>query len=89
MRGGVQLSGEWIEGQPFDGTTTTGWYLDAIVHRVAMCPVTAMARIERVDYDTNPPVDIHRRRQTLGARIRIREGLFGSGERPASNRSTG
>ena len=29
MRGGVQLSGEWIEGQPFDGTTTAGWYLDA------------------------------------------------------------
>jgi hypothetical protein len=75
MRGGVQLRGEWITGQPFDGTTTTGWYADAIVHRVAMGPVTAVARIEQLDYDTRPPFDLHRRRQTLGARIRIREGL--------------
>jgi hypothetical protein len=75
MRGGVQLRGEWIKGQPFDGTTTTGWYADAIVHRVAMGPVTAVARIEQLDYDTRPPFDLHRRRQTLGARIRIRDGL--------------
>jgi hypothetical protein len=75
MRGGVQLRGEWIKGQPFDGTTTTGWYADAIVHRVAMGPVTAVARMEQLDYDTSPPFDLHRRRQTLGARIRIRDGL--------------
>jgi hypothetical protein len=75
MRNGVQLRGEWITGQPFDGTTTTGWYADAIVHRVGMGPVTAVARIERLDYDTRPPFDLHRQRQTLGARIRIREGL--------------
>jgi hypothetical protein len=75
MRGGVQLRGEWIKGQPFDGTTTTGWYADAIVHRVAMGPVTAVARIEQLDYDTSPPFDLHRRRQTLGARVRIRDGL--------------
>ena len=75
MRGSVQLRGEWIKGQPFDGTTTTGWYADAIVHRVAMGPVTAVARIEQLDYDTSPPFDLHRRRQTLGARIRIRDGL--------------
>ncbi len=75
MRGGVQLRGEWMTGQPFDGTTTTGWYADAIVHRVAMGPVTAVARIEQLDYDTRPPFDLHRRRQTVGARVRIREGL--------------
>jgi hypothetical protein len=75
MRDGIQLRGEWITGQPFDRTTTTGWYADAIVHRVAMGPVTAVARIERLDYDTNPPFDLHKRRQTLGARIRVREGL--------------
>jgi hypothetical protein len=75
MHGGVQLRGEWLGGRPFDGTTTTGWYADAIVHRVAMGPVTAVARIERLDYDTRPPFDLHLRRQTLGARIRIREGL--------------
>jgi hypothetical protein len=75
MRSGMQLRGEWITGQPFDGTTTTGWYADAIVHRVAMGPVTAVARIERLDYDTIAPFDLHRRRQTLGARVRIRDGL--------------
>jgi hypothetical protein len=75
MRSGVQLRGEWITGQPFDRTTTSGWYADAIVHRVAMGPVTAVARIERLDYDTSPPFDLHKRRQTLGARIRIGEGL--------------
>jgi hypothetical protein len=75
MRDGVQLRGEWIRGQPFDGTLTTGWYADVIVHRVAMGPVTAVARIERLDYDTASPFDLHKRRQTLGARIRIREGL--------------
>jgi hypothetical protein len=71
----VQVRGEWIKGQPFDRTTTSGWYADAIVHRVAMGPVTAVARIERLDYDTVSPFDLHRRRQTLGARIRIHEGL--------------
>jgi hypothetical protein len=75
MRGGVQLRGEWITGQPFDGTTTRGWYADAIIHRVAMGPITAVARIERLDYDTRPPFDLHARRQTLGARIRILDGL--------------
>ena len=75
MREGVQLRGEWITGRPFDGTTTTGWYADAIIHRVAMGPVTAVARIEQVDYDTIPPFDMHKRRQTLGARVRIRPGF--------------
>ena len=75
MRDGVQFRGEWITGRPFDGTTTSGWYADAIVHRVAMGPVTAVARVERVDYDTSPPFDLHKRRQMLGARVRIRQGL--------------
>lgn len=76
MRGGVQLRGEWITGQPFDGRTTTGWYADAIVHRVAMGPVTAVARVEKLDYPN--PVQtraVHAKRQTIGARIRILEGL--------------
>ena len=33
MGGGVQVRGEWLGGQPFDGTTTTGGYADVIVHR--------------------------------------------------------
>lgn len=76
MRGGVLLRGEWITGRPFDGRTTTGWYADAIVHRVAMGPVTAVARVEKLDYPH--PVStraVHSKRQTIGARIRIFEGL--------------
>jgi hypothetical protein len=75
MAGGVQLRGEWIGGRPFDGTTTTGWYADAIVHRRSMGPVTAVARIEKLDYDTTPNHALHSTRQTIGARIRVREGL--------------
>jgi hypothetical protein len=75
MHAGVQLRGEWITGRPFDGTTTSGWYGDAIVHRVAMGRVTAVARIEQLDYDTVPAFALHARRQTIGARIRISESL--------------
>lgn len=75
MREGVQFRGEWIGGRPFDGTTTTGWYADWIVHRVAMGPITAVARIERLDYEAAPPRALHSTRQTLGGRIRLFEGL--------------
>ncbi len=70
--GGAQVRGEWIAGQPFDLTTTTGWYADLILHRTFMGPVTAVARIERLDYET-PVEDFDRymRRQTVGARVRI------------------
>lgn len=76
MFGGVHVRGEWITGQPFDGRTTTGWYADAIVHRVVMGPLTVVARVEKLDYDN--PVStraVHAKRQTIGARIRILEGL--------------
>ena len=51
MHGGVQVRGEWITGQPFDGTTTTGatwicWFIAS-----GMGPVTAVARLEQLDYD--------------------------------------
>jgi hypothetical protein len=75
MHGGVQLRGEWIGGRPFDGTTTTGWYADAIVHRRAMGPVTAVGRVEQLDYDTTPDRALHGKRQTLGARVLVRDGL--------------
>jgi hypothetical protein len=75
MAGGVQLRGEWIGGRPFDGTTTTGWYADAIVHRRSMGPVTAVARIEKLDYNTSPQYSVHSKRQTVGARVRVVDGL--------------
>jgi hypothetical protein len=71
MAGGVQVRGEWLGGQPFDGTRTTGGYVDLIVHRPAMGPVTAFGRAERLAYDTAPPRDLYTHRYTAGARIRI------------------
>lgn len=76
MRGGVQLRGERITGRPFNNRRTTGWYADAIVHRVFMGPVTAVARVEKLDYPTpNPAFAVHSTRQTIGARVRIFRGL--------------
>jgi hypothetical protein len=71
MRNGVQLRGEWITGQPFDGTTTTGGYGDLILHRPGMGPVTAVFRAEHLDYDTIPPFDLSATRYTAGSRIRL------------------
>jgi len=75
MRDGVQLRGEWITGRPFDGPKTSGWYADAIVHRIAMGPVSAVARIEGLDYDTVPAFALHARRQTIGARVLLLDAL--------------
>jgi hypothetical protein len=73
MHEGVQLRGEWLTGRPFDGTSTSGWYADAIVHRAGMGPLTVVARVERLDYDTSrTQFAIHASRQTAGVRI----GLF-------------
>jgi hypothetical protein len=69
--GGVQVWGEWLDGQPFDGTTTTGWHVNGSVHRPVMGPVTAVARIEELDYDTIPRFALHSKRQSAGARIRL------------------
>lgn len=70
MRGGVLLRGEWIDGRPFDGTITRGGYVDLVVHRVAMGPVTAVARIDRLDYLAGEH-SAYLRRYTAGARVRL------------------
>jgi hypothetical protein len=76
MRDGIQVRGEWLTGQPFDGTTTSGWYVDTIVHRMGMGPVTLVGRVERSDYDTPYVIfAMHATRQTVGAKIRIVNGL--------------
>src|SRR5581483_868384 len=46
MLAGVEVRGEWIGGRPFDHTDTYGWYVDTLLHRAFMGPVTAVARIE-------------------------------------------
>jgi hypothetical protein len=75
MHDGVQLRGEWIAGQPFDGTTTDGWYADAILHRVAMGPVTAILRAEQVNRSTVAQSVFRERRLTVGAKVRLPRGL--------------
>ena len=54
MRGGLQLRGEWLDGQPFNGVTTRGGYIDVLVHQHGMGPVTLVGRMEKLDYDAGP-----------------------------------
>lgn len=75
MRGGFQLRGEWLTGRPFDGMHTRGGYLDAFLHRREMGPVTAVARVEMLDYEAGAR-SVLAKRGTLGARIRVADGLF-------------
>ena len=78
MQGGVLLRGEWLGGQPFDGTTTTGGYADVIVHRPFMGPVTALARAERLAYDAAPPRALYSHRYSAGVRVRLWKTLAAS-----------
>jgi hypothetical protein len=76
MYGGVQLRGEWLTGHPFEGANTTGWYADSIVHMIGMGPVTAVARIEQLDYeDPGEAEAFSSRRDTVGARARLAGGF--------------
>jgi len=81
---GVQVSGEFLHGQPWDGPTTTGWYLDATFHRPFMGPVTAVFRTEQLDYSSPKPFTYlgengfsqwRGRRQTAGGRVRLPGGF--------------
>jgi hypothetical protein len=74
MRGGVQLRGEWIVGRPFDGVETRGGYLDVLVHELGMGPVTAVGRIERLDYDAGR-FSRYLRRLTAGAHVRVTRNI--------------
>lgn len=76
MRSGLELRGEWIDGRPWSGVATSGGYLDAIIHKAAMGPVTAVARIERLDYDAGR-FSAYYRRLTIGARVRVTSWLVG------------
>ena len=76
MYNGVQLRGEWMTGRPFDGTTTTGWYADVLLHHSSMGPVTAVARVEKLEHTgagDDPDLDLGR--QTVGARVRLADAL--------------
>jgi hypothetical protein len=75
MQHGVQMRGEWISGRPFDGTTTNGGYVDAIVHRPGMGRVTAVGRAERLAYEAPPPFALMAQRYSAGTRIRLFDRL--------------
>jgi hypothetical protein len=75
MTSGVQLRGEWLTGEPFTGAKANGGYADMLVHKPRMGPVTAVARIERLDYIADAEYSELSRRYTLGARVRMTRGL--------------
>jgi hypothetical protein len=81
---GIQLRGEWMAGQPWDGQRTIGGYADASIHRPFMGPVTIVFRSERLSYLADAPFEWHGTpgftdwvgsRQTAGGRIRLPAGL--------------
>src|SRR5262249_26287097 len=74
MKRGVQVRGELIEGRPFLGARTRAGYVDFLVHKVFMGPVTAVARLERLDYYAGPFSEFPWR-YTVGAKIRISQAL--------------
>jgi hypothetical protein len=75
MRDGFQLRGEWLDGEPNASRHTRGGYIDAFVHRREMGPVTAVARVEMLDF-TGGRTPVFARRATLGARVLIADGLY-------------
>jgi hypothetical protein len=75
MHAGVQLRGEWMTGHPFGAGTTTGWYADALIHRTRMGPVTAVVRVERLDFDDVESGANYLSRQTVGARVQLGGGV--------------
>jgi hypothetical protein len=80
---GVQLRGEWIVGQPWDGPETNGGYVDAIFHRPFMGPVTAVLRSEWLEYTSKYPFDWYGQsfkhwtsaRFTTGGKVRLPAGF--------------
>jgi len=68
---GLQARGEFLTGHSYEGVSTTGWYVDAIVHRPGMGPFTALVRGESLDYAAPAPRDRFAKRLTLGSRVRV------------------
>jgi hypothetical protein len=76
MHAGVQLRGEWIAGRPFGAKKSTGWYADALIHRAKMGPITAVVRIERLDFgELTDNSDEYLSRQTMGVRVNVGGGV--------------
>ncbi len=76
MRNGVQFRGEYIAGRPFDGARTHGGYVDAIVHRPFMGPITASLRAERIAHTDLGLAVLTGERYTAATRVRLPRGFF-------------
>ena len=70
MLGGVELSGEWVDGRPFENAITRGGYIDMVVRRPRMGPFAVVAREEYLDYFAGPYSEFPHR-VTLGTEWRI------------------
>ena len=68
---GLQARGELLQGHSYEGVSTTGWYVDGIVHRPGMGPFTAVIRGEQMVYTAPAPRDRRAKRLTLGTRVRL------------------
>jgi hypothetical protein len=68
---GLQARGELLKGHSYEGVSTTGGYVDGIVHRPGMGPFTALVRAEWTDYTAPAPRDRRSKRLTLGTRVRM------------------
>jgi hypothetical protein len=67
---GVQGRGEIVRGHPYEGVSTTGWYVDGLVHRPGMGPFSAVLRAEALEYTAPAPRARFARRLTVGTRVR-------------------
>ena len=68
---GLQARGEFLRGHSYEGVSTTGWYIDGMVHRPGMGPFTAVIRGEVLDYTAPSPRARSANRITLGTRVRL------------------
>jgi hypothetical protein len=68
---GVQIRSELIQGHSYEGVSTTGWYVDGMLHRPVMGPFTAVVRAESLDYTARAPFARAASRFTIGTRVRL------------------
>ena len=68
---GIQARGEFLKGHSYEGVSTTGFYIDGLLHREGMGPFTAVARGEWLNYTAPSPRAREARRLTLGTRVRL------------------
>lgn len=76
MQRGLLVRGEWLDGQPFDGATTAGGHVDAVLHTRAMGPLTVLARAERLAYDASASRRLFTHRYSTAFRVRSWQRLW-------------